>query len=133
MAMPDNLPERLQCLVDLVGFDAAIALVDTHGGTRIFIPTSERLTAEHPLANLLGVEAACRFAKRYGGADWSVPLGVPLKRIAAVRLYRDGASAKSLARRYGVTESAIYRWVAGDDAQRYRSRNGDLFEDASGS
>jgi hypothetical protein len=134
-----NLPDSAQRLVDILGMDAAMALIEAHGGTRIYIPMPKFIRPDHPLAVLLGTEGAqklCR-AKLGGVLDDNggegtlrVPLCPRIRQAAAVAQFGLGESAASLARRFKVTEKTIYEWVNKAGAQRCR-RTLDMFEEIS--
>lgn len=62
----DLLP-LLQDFVRLVGLQATMALVGAVGGLRVYIPTPERATPEHPFAVLIGFDSLLKLAAEYGG------------------------------------------------------------------
>lgn len=120
-----KLPDSAQRLVNLIGHDAAIALIERYGGTRIYVPHKPNTV----LTELLGQEAAATLAKTHGGNEkFKVPLCPDLKRLAALTLWDQGLSAPKIARRIGRHEETVRRWIAQAEAQRGRQRNRDLFE-----
>ncbi|MBF0261071.1 MAG: hypothetical protein HQL97_04405 [Magnetococcales bacterium] len=89
----DELPETLREIRDVIGWTATMQLVREHGGLRVMVPKTMR--ADHPLANLLGSEAAGRFSKVYGGETVKIP-----RAISALRCHRD----REILRRYDAGE-----------------------------
>jgi hypothetical protein len=124
MSPPIELPASAQRLVDLIGYDAAVTLIEMYGGTRIYIPK----TPNGRLIELVGEEAAAALSRAFGGdPDVRIPLCPRLRQLAAVKLYREGWGAGRIARQLRTTEKSVYAWVKEADAQRYRGMNGDLF------
>lgn len=106
---PDHLPASVTELVDVVGMDAALAIVDARGGIAFYVP----MTAQpgHWLATLIGMIALEKLAAYYQGDEIEVP-----RCAAALRAVREqqiaaehaaGDSNATLARRYGYTERGI--------------------------
>jgi hypothetical protein len=123
-----NLPDSAQHLVNILGMDAAMALIEAHGGTRLYVPTLARLTPEHPLSALLGYAAARKLCDALSGPELRVPLCPQIKRAVAVAEFMAGVPASILARRFKTTETTIWRWVKAADAQRC-NRTPDMFEE----
>src|SRR5256885_13241472 len=52
----DLLPPLLQDFERLIGLQPTMTLVQRWGGLRIYIPTPDKVTAEHPYAATIGVQ-----------------------------------------------------------------------------
>jgi hypothetical protein len=111
----EQLPGSLGDVVDAIGVDAALRLVECLGGTRLYVP--ERMTPEHPIVALLGHKNAYALANQFGGDQIILP-----RCVAAMRAIRDatirelrsgGVSTKRLALNHGLTERQIYAILAG--------------------
>lgn len=111
------LPPLLQEFERLVGLQATMALVQKWGGLRVYFPTPERVTEEHPYAAVIGIEALLKLAKEYGGLPhFQLPKAeralqaVRNARIAAE--YATNKTAREIAAEYGLTEGQVVRIVA---------------------
>lgn len=111
------LPPLLQDFERLIGLQATMALVRRWGGLRVYFPKPERVTAEHPYAAAIGVEALARLAAEYGGLPhFQLPKAkralqaVRNARIAAD--YADRKTARQIAAEHGLTEGQVVRIVA---------------------
>lgn len=112
----DLLPPILQDMVELIGLALTMKLVEAHGGTRLFVPKRE-VAGDHPLAKLIGSEAAQMLIDAYGGEEhFDIPLAMrALKAVrnAQIRAERKNESERVLARRYQTTERNI-RLICGE-------------------
>ena len=97
----DGLPGVLGEIEAIAGADAALRIVESAGGTRIYIPTPGRLTADHRLVSILGLAAATEIAERLAGSVLEIPTARP---VLAHRLFEGGATIAEVARRLGITE-----------------------------
>lgn len=114
MYHPDGIPEHylpasVRDLVDVVGMPAALAIVEARGGIRLCVP--KRVTPDHWLVDLIGVDALQALISVYSGEEIEVP-----RCYAALRAIRDqqivaeaeaGASNAELARKHNYTERGI--------------------------
>ena len=113
----------LQDLVELIGLHPTMQLVQAYGGVRLYVPKLA-LEADHPLARLIGSEAAKKLQAMYGGEPhFDIP-----KAERALRAVRDAeicrqrlnTSVRLLALEYRLTERQI-RTICGemvDDRQQ---------------
>lgn len=110
-----GLPESLVEVRDVIGMDNALKLVTNCGGTRIFVP--KRITAQHRLANLLGLKAARELSRHFGGESISVVRGAQALRVLRdkeiLTRYSKGARVAELARYFSLTERRIYTILSG--------------------
>lgn len=90
-------------LLDLLGLEAFLALVEAHGGTRLYVP---RQAGETQIVRDIGPAAASRLVERYGGDYVRVPLA---REHRARRLREEGLSNAQIARRLGMSESGVER------------------------
>ena len=115
----------------VAGPDAAMALVTTRGGTKVYIPAPKSLTDDHWLVRLIGREVAeklCqyfftpnfdhvkgrgkRFLEHKGrGVEIELPSGFVLKQLARRNRVRDmaiaGKTNAKIALTLGVTERCV--------------------------
>lgn len=105
-----NLPKSLVEVAEVIGLPATRKLVETHGGTRVFVP--RRLKTQHKLANLLGFEKARRLSAHFGGESLNIARAASIHRakrnVNIVRCYDAGRRVPSLAQEHGLTERQIY-------------------------
>ncbi len=117
----DDLPESLREMVDVIGFEAMMKLVDTFGGTRIRVPANPRsLHREHPLSQAIGIKAAHQLCEVYAGAEITIPLVAAgmraLRNREIVHLHtEEGWPAHRIARKYRLHEMTIYTILSAFD------------------
>ena len=126
----DLLPPLLQDFERLIGLQPTMALVQRWGGLRIYIPTPDKVTAEHPYAATIGVQALLQLALEYGGLPhFQLPRAArALQALRNQRIAADYATdktARQLAAEHGITEGQVGRIVAalGVTAPARRRRN----------
>lgn len=91
-------------LIDLLGEPAFVALAETFGGTRLYVPTT--IGADHAIARAIGLPAAQRLSQRLAPDQ----ITVPLARDIRARHYRAQKLSKAeVARRLGMTENGVQR------------------------
>lgn len=115
------LPPVLQDFVRLVGLQATMALVERVGGLRVYFPTPERATEDHPFAQIIGLPNLVKLADAYGGQEhFQLPkaekalLAVRNARIAAD--YLTTKTARQLAAEHRLTEGQIVRILSAQGA-----------------
>lgn len=109
-----RLPESIANIVELVGLDGALALVNAFGGLILPVPKGIREedgNTREKLIEILGEPAALRFMATYGGERLTIA-----RCAAALRDERDrqiiesysrGESVAELVRRHQLTERQI--------------------------
>ena len=113
-----DLPEFLQEIVELIGFEATLRLVERFGGIRVWVPDRPRkLTEEHPLVIAVGIVAARKMCERFALEFLPIPKATAAIRHARNRqilhLYQvEGWTAARLARHFELTERQIYSILA---------------------
>lgn len=96
--------ERLtDALVSLLGEQGFIALCETYGGRRLFVPAK---SAGSKLATDLGDDIAERLVERYGRDYIAVPLA---KERRALHYRAMGCTNGEIARRLGIAEGSVNR------------------------
>jgi len=91
-------------LVEVVGEEAAIALADRFGGTRLYIPA--KIREDHRIARAIGRKAAGKLCAYYSPVTIRVPI---LRKLRAVRYRAEGLSDAKIARLLGITENGVGR------------------------
>lgn len=99
----------LEELVELIGEESAIKLIQRFGGTTLYIPHNP--PQDHALSFVLGYEAATKLASAYGGEDLFLPLVRQWLREQQRRMIHDlkaqAVPNNQIAQRIGCTS----RWV----------------------
>jgi len=99
-------PPTAECarLVQLLGAEAALALIECEGGTRFYVPKT--VSPDDPMATMLGLPAARALAEAYGGSAYKVPQA----REWRILIYRQrGLSYSEIARKLVCSQSMIWR------------------------
>ena len=96
------MSERLEDeLIELLGAEDFIRLVEAYGGERRYVPKSETGTE---IAGKLGEEVARRLSKRFGGDEISIPLA----RTFRARHYRAAEmNNREIAKRLGISVNGV--------------------------
>lgn len=111
-----SLPQTVVDLVELLGHEATMRLVDAFGGLEIEVPSGRTIgKAEGPLTahiiQALGGGLASRFMATYGGAPLYIPRcaqAIRDERDRAIQAdYDAGTRVPDIARKYMISE----RWV----------------------
>lgn len=88
-------------LLDLLGLEDYLRLVEAHGGTRLKIP---RFLGDTKVAREFGADVERQLVERFGGSY----VRVPLDRERRARRYREeGMTNAQIARRLGMTETGV--------------------------
>lgn len=56
-------------IVEVMGHEAADRLMLHFGGSRIWVPAATRVSADHPIAKVVGVEKLVQLARRMAGCQ----------------------------------------------------------------
>ena len=102
-------------LISAIGTHLALRLVSERGGTRIYIPTEARLTEDCPLGRIIGVVAAGRISRLWGGEWLTIPLArayMRRRRDREIRTRYTSETAAALAREFETSERNIHLIVA---------------------
>ena len=122
----DLLPPLLQRFVELIGLAPTMELVRRFGGVRLYVPTPERVSADHPLAAIVGEANLRALAGEFGGQQhFQLPKAeraVKAARNARIVAGYGVKSARELALEYGITEGQVVRILSAAGAQPPESR-----------
>ena len=106
-----RLPDSARKLVDLVGIDGALKIMEVYGGVqKVYVPQQPQGT---DIARKLGLELVTRLSKGLGGGGYmfNVPrclsLLVDYRNEQIRERYKNGETPLSLAFEFGMTE----RWI----------------------
>lgn len=89
-------------LLAMLGEDCFVALAQSFGGTRLFIP--QKLGEDHEIVVAIGAEAAQRLSRRCAGATIRIPLA---REERALHYRSHGLSNAAIARKLGITETGV--------------------------
>ncbi len=108
-ARAENYPGVFHDLRTMIGAEKTAVLVQWLGGTSLYIPS--KLTAEHSLAQWLGLELSQTVCAEFSGLRVEIPRMVELKRTERnAQIIADRAAGMSIsktARKYEMTERNI--------------------------
>lgn len=108
----------LEELVKTLGLPAALRLVERFGGTRVYLPRPEVVSEEHPLARVVGLEAAQHLCRLWPSDKVMIPMAAQFLREERDRaLVRDAQdhTVPQLARKYEIHERSVYRILCRTD------------------
>lgn len=101
--------EILDELVQLIGHHHSIELLRAWGGRRIKLP--ETVDQDHPLAFVVGLEAAQKIVHHYGHINLDLPAErnflIDLRNAAILSDFQGGSSITALACIYGVSRRQV--------------------------
>lgn len=108
-----SAPVNLLEIVEVIGEAAALKLVERFGGTTPRLPALRNITAEHPLAQCIGVKALTLLATETGGGRWlyvaKCARGLrEARNREIVQRYSDGIPVNELALRYHLSDRQIW-------------------------
>ncbi|MDP3408209.1 hypothetical protein [Bosea sp. (in: a-proteobacteria)] len=93
--------EDVAALVDLIGEEAALRLLEAKGGTRVYCSEADE---GRVLAEIVGLDAAAAMRRKYGGTRIKLPVG----RQWRVLCYKAmGLSRPKIALRAGCSETTV--------------------------
>lgn len=119
------LPASVRELVDVVGLQAVLLIVQARGGVRLCVPTKAK--ADHWLNRLIGMDALEALVGRYRGEEIEIPRCDAAFRAARENVIADSTESNAiLARRYGYTERGIRKLKQRVRGKR-KMQQGDLF------
>lgn len=111
------LPPRPRALARRIGLAALLELARWRGGITVYVPGRERLQPSHPIAQVIGYEAAYKLAEEEGRR-----IDVPMMGQAYIALlhrqireYRGTHSESETAIHFGVTDRHVRRLMATGD------------------
>lgn len=107
----NDLPASARELVDAVGLEGMIALVERAGGCKVKVPKNPG--PENELVRLVGIDLAKKLAKSHGGEELQIPvLRVSRSRAARARVLADlnegRITVNEAARALSITARQVY-------------------------
>ena len=100
-------PAEAQRLIDLIGVEHALRLMEQHGGSRVFVPV--RANPKQRLARELSPAAEAALVEEFGGNN----LEVPLCKAWRARIYRAGGMThRKIALALGCHERSVRGWLS---------------------
>lgn len=121
-----TLSPFLYGLSELIGLSKAMMLVETYGGTPLYVP--QTVSDDHKLALLIGLDAAKELAKAYPGETIPIPLSITgdhamqaARRRQRIReLKEKGLSHTQIARELRTTDRTVRKVLGAevDDRQQ---------------
>lgn len=97
-------PAELAWLTDVIGAEATLVLIETRGGTRVYVP--REVTQASAIARDIGLQEARKLSAAFSGDT----ITVPVARCWRVRHYRAaGLSYAAIARKLGCHEDTVWR------------------------
>jgi Mor family transcriptional regulator len=117
-----DMPQSLIDVVDAIGLQPALQLVEARGGVRVYVPEPENLSRDHVLVQVLGEQNARLLAQRFGGDPLDLPRCAAALRAArntSIRCERaNGERPAAIALRHGLTERQVYSILATDPTEQ---------------
>ena len=99
---------ELQNLIETLGQDGALKLIEAFGGTRVVVPAGR--PEVHKLLDVLGPRHFGLFWSKYRGEVFSVPIA----RAWRISIYAgQNMSRSEIARRAGCSENTVYAHLRG--------------------
>lgn len=97
------VPHELHWLSNVIGAEATVALIEAHGGTRLYVPKKPEGSG---LETTLGAKAAAALATQFGGESPRIPVA----REWRVRVYHHrGLSYTAIAKKLGLHDGSVHR------------------------
>jgi len=94
--------EEVARLVELIGGEATLKLLEARGGTRLWIP---KKSTDGVLAGIVGVDAAEAMAKHYGSGEIMLPIGRPWRVLCYIAM---GLNRTQTALKAGTSEKVVH-------------------------
>lgn len=119
-------PLNLLEIIEVIGEAAALKLVERFGGTTQRLPALRNITADHPLAQCIGVDVLATLVKTINGGRWLYVAQCKRGLIAQrnreiVQRYSAGERVDALALRYRLSDRQIWNILGStvvDDRQQ---------------
>ncbi len=101
---------ELHALIEVLGEDLAVKLMESCSGTRVFVP--QKMPTEHLLLEFLGEAGMALMIQYYGGDALAVPEG----RAWRIDFYKRkmGLTVREMARRLHCSEKTVYAHLRGN-------------------
>lgn len=109
-----NTPVSLLEIVEVIGETDALKIVERFGGTTPRLPALRNITAEHPMAQCIGVDRLTLLVNKIGGGRWlyvaKCARGLrETRNREIVQKYSNGTPVDELARSYYMSDRHVWR------------------------
>lgn len=105
----EYLPESIQEMIDVIGLQATLLIVEERGGIRLCVPT--KVKSDNWLTQLIGTEAMIKLVDYYSGEEIDIArCASAIKAAQDQKIFeklKAGVSQAKLAREFGYTERGI--------------------------
>ncbi len=105
------LPGGLKKIASLVSLHGTLEIVECYGGGTWKVPVIPR--GNHQVARLIGIESFTRICREFSGTEIEIPKAASVRRLVRnreiVKARKEGASTMELARRFDLTQRAIFK------------------------
>lgn len=105
----EYLPDSIQEMINVIGLQATLLIVEERGGIRLCVPT--KIKADNWLTQLIGTEAMIKLVDYYCGEEIDIPrCASAIKAAQDQKIFeklKAGVSQARLAREFGYTERGI--------------------------
>lgn len=106
-----GVPPSVEEIIEVIGEDQALALMETFARQRITIPVEPPCV--HPFLEVLTPEEFIELCFRCGGWQWEIPSGEHLKlrrrNLEIARLHRSGQRIADLVQRFQLSQRRIFQ------------------------
>lgn len=105
----EYLPDSIQEMIEVIGLQATLLIVEERGGIRLCVPT--KVKSDNWLTKLIGTEAMIKLVDYYCGEEVDIPrCASAIKAAQDQKIFeklKSGVSQAKLAREFGYTERGI--------------------------
>jgi Mor family transcriptional regulator len=123
------LPENLKDIIQVIGLQSALKLVEELGGIRMYIP--EKLSTKHVLIQAVGKTDAEKISRHYAGDYLYFPRCMDalrsMRNASIINDRNQGTPTATLALKYKLTERQVQNILAAAQQQK-DERQQDLFQ-----
>ncbi len=127
------MPKNFVFIARLIKVENALNLIDTFGGTKIYIPVRQALNVNSKLAQVIGLSKLQLLSDQLGNNHIEIPMGTPITvamRNRAIREQAPTMSKEKLARKFSVTLRTIRSIVNSEEKLNvHEDPNLDLFSE----
>jgi hypothetical protein len=102
----------MQAIAEIIGEDAAFAMIAKLGGRDVYVPKTP-IVVDHPLAKAVGITDARRICDAMAGQTLQIPTSTPMiRRRAIVAALKAGETRLEIARRLCISPRTVERIAA---------------------
>lgn len=107
----EDLPESVKDVLESIGLEATLKLIERFGGSRVYVPRPDFITEDHDVARAIGVPLARKLAALCRNERMGLPRAAKAISRARDRVLRSDLASMSVsqcARKYKMTERNVY-------------------------